>query len=171
METKGRTQSFPNRNDLEYIQIDHKNKIVELPSEMHITEASFFLNSLTVIVVKGINMRAIYEKNKDYEENIGNYNKLINIIICVLLLLKYLKKYKINLMEDLELFTSIKMIFDLCYKIDEFGILNIIACEGISHLINLYNKKEETLEHYLNLCEIKFNHEKNERKINDFIYP
>ena len=130
----------------------------------------FFLNSLTVIVVKGINMRAIYEKTKDYEENIGNYNKLINIIICVLLLIKYLKKYKINLMEDLELFTSIKMIFDLCYKIDEFGILNIIACEGISHLINLYNKKEETLEHYFNLCEIKFNHEKSKPKINDFIY-
>ena len=46
METRGRTQSFPNRNDLEYIQIDHKNKIVELPSDMHITEASTFLSSL-----------------------------------------------------------------------------------------------------------------------------
>ena len=30
----------------------------------------FFLNNLTVIVVKGINMQAIYEKTKDYEENI-----------------------------------------------------------------------------------------------------
>ena len=130
----------------------------------------FFLNSITGIVVKGINMHAIYEKTNDYEENIGNYNKLINIIICVLLLLKYFIKYKINLIEDLELFTNIKMIFDLCYKIDEFGILNIIACEGISHLISLYNKKEETLEHYFTLCEIKFNNEKNKPKMNDFIY-
>ena len=130
----------------------------------------FFLNSITGIVVKGINMRSIYEKTKDYEENIGNYNKLINIVICVLLLLKYFIKHKINLIEDLELFTNIKMIFDLCYKIDEFGILNIIACEGISYLISLYNKKEETLEHYYTLCEIKFNHAKNKPNINDFIY-
>ena len=46
METINRTQSFTNRNVLEYIQIDHKNKIVELPSDMHITEASSFLSSL-----------------------------------------------------------------------------------------------------------------------------
>ena len=49
MNIDDRTKNLNNQNDLEYIQIDHKNKIVELPSEMHITEASFFLNSLTPV--------------------------------------------------------------------------------------------------------------------------
>ena len=47
MEIDKRTQSVINQNDLEYIQIDHKNKIVELSSEMYITEASTFLSRLT----------------------------------------------------------------------------------------------------------------------------
>ena len=46
MEIDNRTLSVINLNDLEYIQIDHKNKIVELSSEMHITEASSFLRRL-----------------------------------------------------------------------------------------------------------------------------
>ena len=65
METRGRTQSFSNRNDLEYIQIDHKNKIVELPSDMHITEASTFLSSLM-----------------PFEENIGG--EINNFFLSVL---------------------------------------------------------------------------------------
>ena len=47
MEVKTRTLSIFNQNDLEYIQIDHNNKIVGLTSDMHITEASSFLSSLT----------------------------------------------------------------------------------------------------------------------------
>ena len=35
------------QNDLEFIQINHKNKIVELPDNMHIMQASTFLISLT----------------------------------------------------------------------------------------------------------------------------
>ena len=130
----------------------------------------YFLNNITQIIVKGINIKAIYEKAKNYEEHIGNYNKLINIITCVFLFLKYSIKHKINLINDLEIFTNVKMILDLCYKIEEFGILNIIACEGISYLIYLYDKKDETLQHYLSLSEIKFNNENNKPKLNDFIY-
>ena len=143
----------------EKLNLKNKNAVIK-----------FFLNCITEIVVKGINFRAIYEKTKDYKEQMGNYNKLTNIVICVYLFLRHSIKHKINLMEDLELFTNIKMIFDLCYKIEDFGILSIIACEGISYLINLYNKKDETLEHYLSLGEIKFNREKNMPKLNDFIY-
>ena len=130
----------------------------------------FFLNNITEIVVKGININAIYEKSKNYEEHLINYNKLLNIVICAHLLLQYSIKHKLKLIEDLELFTNIKMIFDLFYKIDELGILNIIACEGISYLISLYNKKEEALEHYLSLSEIKFNNENYKPKMNDYIY-
>ena len=130
----------------------------------------YFLNCITEIVVKGINFRSIYEKGKDFQEQMGNYNKLFNIVICAYLLLKYSIKNNINLIDDLELFTNIKMIFDLCYKIEDFGILSVIACEGISYLISLYNKKDETLEHYLSLCEIKFNRENSIPKINDYIY-
>ena len=39
---RNRTQSFSNQNDLEYIQIDHKNKIVELPSDIQMKETSSF---------------------------------------------------------------------------------------------------------------------------------
>ena len=65
MNIDDRTKNLNNQNDLEYIQIDHKNKIVELPSEMHITEASFFLNSLT-----------------PFEENIGREinNFFLNVL-------------------------------------------------------------------------------------------
>ena len=143
----------------EKLTMKNKNSIIK-----------FFLNCLTDIIVKGINIKAIYEKEKNYEEHIGNYNKLLNIVVCVFLFLKYSIKHKINLIEDLELFTNIKMIFDLCYKIEDFGILSVIACEGISYLISLYNKKEETLGHYLSLSEIKFNNEKNKPKMNDYIY-
>ena len=38
--------SISNQGDLEYIKIDHKNKIVELSCENHIIEANSFLNSL-----------------------------------------------------------------------------------------------------------------------------
>ena len=130
----------------------------------------YFLNNITEIVVKGININAIYEKSKNSEEHISNYNKLLNIVICVYLFLKYSIKNKLNLIEDLELFTNTKMIFDLCYKIEEIGIISILACEGISYLISLYNKKDETLEHYLSLCEIKFNNENYKPKINDYIF-
>ena len=130
----------------------------------------YFLNSLTEIIVKGININIIYKKEKKYEEQIGNYNKLLNIVTCVFLFLKYSIKHKINLIEDLELFTNIKMIFDLCYKVEDFGILSALACEGISYLIYLYDKKDESLGHYLSLSEIKFNNEKNKPNMNDFIY-
>ena len=46
---KSRNKHNMNNNVLEYIQINHKNKIVELSSEMHIFEASSFLNTLTPI--------------------------------------------------------------------------------------------------------------------------
>ena len=47
----------------------------------------------------------------------------------VYLFLKHSIKYDINYLKDLELFTNIKMIFDLCYKIEDIGLLNIISCE------------------------------------------
>ena len=145
----------------EKFTIKNKNAIIK-----------YFLNNITQIIVKGINVRAIYEKGKNYQEHLGNCNELLNIIICVFLFLKYSIKNKINLFNDLELFTNIKMILDLCYKIEEFGILNIISCEGISYLISLYDKKEETLQHYLSISEIKFNNdnEQYKPKMNDFIY-
>ena len=59
--------------------------------------------------------------------------------------MKHSIKYDINYLKDLELFTNIKMIFDLCYKIEDIGLLNIISCEGISFMINLYEKKEKNI--------------------------
>ena len=143
----------------EKLSIKDKNSIIK-----------YFLNTFTDIVVKGINFKSINEKGKDSQNHICNYNKLLNISIFVYLLLKHCDKNKINILQDLELFTNIKMIYDLCYKIDELGILNIISCEGISYLINLYDKKNETLEHYLSLSEIKFNSSRSNPKMNDYIY-
>ena len=37
MDKNKRTKSFINHQDLEYIKIDRKNKLVELNTEMHIT--------------------------------------------------------------------------------------------------------------------------------------
>ena len=142
----------------EKLKMKNKNMIMQ-----------FFLNSITDIVVKGLNFSNVLEKNKNFEDMMNDYNKLVNIVVFVFLFLKYSVKYNIPFPEVLELFTNIKMIFDLCHKIEDFGYISIMACEGISLLINLYNKKEEALEHYLNLCEIKFNNEKNIPKINDFI--
>ena len=130
----------------------------------------YFLNSVTDIVVRGINFKSINDKSKDNQFHICNYNKLLNIVIFIYLFLKHCVKNKINFFQDLELFTNIKMIFDLCYKVDDLGILNIISCEGVSYLINLYEKKEETLEHYLRLSEIKFNSTRSILKMNDYIY-
>ena len=48
MDKNKRTKSFINHQDLEYIKIDRKNKLVELNTEMHITEASSFLNILSI---------------------------------------------------------------------------------------------------------------------------
>ena len=48
MDNNKRTKSFINHQDLEYIKIDRKNKLVELNTEMHITEASSFLNILSI---------------------------------------------------------------------------------------------------------------------------
>ena len=143
----------------EKLSIKDKNSIIK-----------YFLNTFTDIVVKGINFKLINEKGKDSQNHICNYNKLLNISIFVYLLLKHCDKNKINILQDLELFTNIKMIYDLCYKIDELGILNIISCEGVSYLINLYDKKNETLEHYLSLSEIKFNSSRSNPKMNDYIY-
>ena len=143
----------------EKLSIKDKNSIIK-----------YFLNTFTDIVVKGINFKSINEKGKDSQNHICNYNKLLNISIFVYLLLKHCDKNKINILQDLELFTNIKMIYDLCYKIDELGILNIISCEGVSYLINLYDKKNETLEHYLSLSEIKFNSSRSNPKMNDYIY-
>ena len=130
----------------------------------------YFLDSVTEIVVKGINFKLIAENSKDNQYHVCNYNKLLNIELFIYLLLKYCEKNKINFFQDLELFTNIKMIFDLCFKVDEFGILNLIACEGISHLINLYEKKEENLEHYLRLNEIKLNSSKAKFIMNDYVF-
>ena len=88
----------------------------------------------------------------------------------IYLFLKHSIKYDINYLKDLELFTNIKMIFDLCYKIEDIGLLNIISCEGISFMINLYEKKDETLEHYLRLNEIRFNSTKTISNSNDYLY-
>ena len=46
MDQKYQSQSL-NQNALEFIQINHKNKIVELPDHMHIMQASSFLIGLT----------------------------------------------------------------------------------------------------------------------------
>ena len=46
MEKKWKTQRL-SQNALEFIQINHQNKIVELPDSMHIMQASSFLISLT----------------------------------------------------------------------------------------------------------------------------
>ena len=143
----------------EKLNIKHKNSIIK-----------YFLNSVTDIVIRGLNFKSINEKGKNDQYYICNYNKLLNIVMFVYLFLKHCDKNKINLLQDLELFTNIKMIFDLCYKVDDLGILNIISCEGISYLINLYDKKNETLEHYLSLNEIKFNSSRISPKLNDFIY-
>ena len=143
----------------EKLSMKNKNSIIK-----------YFLNSVTDIVVKGINFKSINEKRKDNQYHICNYNKLLNIVMLIFLFLKYSVKHKINMFQDLELFTNTKMIFDLCYKVDDFGVLNIISCEGVSYLIDLYDKKEETLEHYLRLSEIKFNSTSNIPKVNNFIY-
>ena len=143
----------------EKLKMKNKNSIIK-----------YFLNSVTDIVIKGINFKSITEKGKDEKNSIQSYNKLLNIVMFVYLFLKHCDKNQINLLQDLELFTNIKMIFDLCYKVDDLGILNVISCEGISYLINLYDKKNETLEHYLSLSEIKFNSSRNTPKKNDFIY-
>ena len=143
----------------EKLNMKHKNSIIK-----------YFLNSVTDIVIRGLNFKSINDKGKNDQYYICNYNKLLNIVMFVYLFLKHCDKNKINLLQDLELFTNIKMIFDLCYKVDDLGILNIISCEGISYLINLYDKKNETLEHYLSLNEIKFNSSRISPKLNDFIY-
>ena len=141
------------------LSMKNKNSIIQ-----------YFLNSITEIVIRGINFKSIYAKEKDDLYHICNYNKLLNIVMFSYLLLKHAVKNKLNIFQDLELFTNTKMIFDLCYKVDDLGILNIISCEGLSYLINLYNKKEETLEHYLRLSEIRFNSIKSIPKSNDYIY-
>ena len=46
MEKKCKARSL-SQNALEFIQINHQNKIVELPDSMHIMQASSFLISLT----------------------------------------------------------------------------------------------------------------------------
>ena len=130
----------------------------------------FFLNSITDILVKGFDFKSINEKSKTNQYQICNYNKLLNITMFVYLFLKHSIKYDINYLKDLELFTNIKMIFDLCYKIEDIGLLNIISCEGISFMINLYEKKDETLEHYLRLNEIRFNSTKTISNSNDYLY-
>ena len=138
----------------EKLNMKNKNSIIK-----------YFLNSVTDIVIKEIDF-----KSKDEQKSIFSYNKLLNIVSFVYLFLNHCNKNNIDLKQDLELFTNIKMIFDLCYKIDDLGMLNIISCEGTSYLINIYDKKNETLEHYLSLSEIKFNSTRNTPKKNDFIY-
>ena len=138
----------------EKLNMKNKNSIIK-----------YFLNSVTDIVIKGINF-----KSKDEKHTLSNYNKLLNIVAFVYLFLKHCNTNHIDLHQDLELFTNLKMIFDLCYKVDDLGMLNIISCEGISYLINIYDKKSETLEHYLSLSEIKFNSSRNILKKSDFIY-
>ena len=83
----------------------------------------YFLNSVTDIVIKEIDF-----KSKDEQKSIFSYNKLLNIVSFVYLFLNHCNKNNIDLKQDLELFTNIKMIFDLCYKIDDLGMLNIISC-------------------------------------------
>ena len=131
----------------------------------------FFLKS-TGILLKGANTKVISEKTKKYENSICMHNSLSNIIICIFLLLKYIIKNKINLIEILELFNNIQKIIVFCFKIEEEIGLNILICEGISYLFNLFNKKEEILEHYLNIIEsnfVKLNLELKKPKINDFL--
>ena len=47
MDINNRTQSFHKKHDIKYIKIERKNKIIKLPFDIHVNEASNFLITLT----------------------------------------------------------------------------------------------------------------------------
>ena len=120
----------------------------------------YFLTNVTEVVMKGISTKR--------KEDIKNYNKVVNIALAMYLIIKNSCIRKVFIINDEESFTNSKMIFDLCYKVEDNGLLRLIASEGHSYLIQASNDIKSNLEYYLNSLEIKFNNDSNLTE-NDYI--
>lgn len=141
MENSRNKKNMNNQNDLKYFQINHKNKIVELSFDMHIFEASSFLNTLTPI-----------------EENLGG--EINSFFLSVLpenkegdilkVLVAVANKTKIDKVILYKHLTDI-----LNRPEDEKITLNMDLCEGLSTVLREIFKKIKKKTKIKNFDDIK----------------
>ena len=115
-----------------------------------------------------MNVTDVIKKGNLSKEDIGNYNKIVNIALGMYLTIKNSCKRNIIIINDEGTFANVKMIFDFCYKVKDDGLLRLIASEGHSYLIQSSSDIKGSLIYYLEQSNILLT---NEAKVttNDYI--
>ena len=189
-----RAQSFTQKHDLKYIQIERKNKIIKLSTDMQITEASNFLITLTPMEenlggeINNFFMKVLPE-NKEREilkilTVISNKTKINKNILNSYLtnILNRPEEDKITLTRDLseEISVILREIFKKIKKKTKIKNYEELKKKAENYMDNLH--KEDILSYFrvenssktlgsgFNLFENVNNNDENIKRLNDEIY-
>jgi hypothetical protein len=87
-------------------------------------------------LLSNVTETATNKKNSNVYNNIGAYNKVVNIGIAVYLVIKVSSLKNLNFINEEVIFTNSKMIFDLCFQMQHNdNLLRLIGAEGHGYLI------------------------------------
>ena len=106
-----------------------------------------------------MNITDVIKKGNLSKNDIGNYNKIVNIALGMYLTIKNSCKRNILIINDEGTFANVKMIFDFCYKVKDDGLLRLLASEGHSYLIQSSSDIKGSLIYYLEQSNILLTNE------------